>query len=54
MEDNLYDKDDALDFIIYKESEKEVNNQKNNNGCLTTIFFFLLPCWSLYLLASKL
>jgi len=31
--DNIFDKDDTLDYLIYKECEKGVRNQQKGNGC---------------------
>lgn len=35
--DNIFDEDDALDYIFYEEAQKEVGKDKTNTGCLTTI-----------------
>jgi len=45
MEDeNIFDKDDeALDYILYKESETERNEKPNNNGCLALVFIIVAP-----------
>ncbi len=47
-EDNLFDDDDALDYIIYKECEKDERQDMNNSGggkggCLGVAFFLLTP-----------
>ena len=52
--DNIFDKDDALDFIIYKDLESQDRGQKSGNGaCLTMVVLLLLPlasvmflCWT--------
>ncbi|MBV5329344.1 MAG: hypothetical protein JZU65_17270 [Chlorobium sp.] len=52
--DNLFDKDDALDFIIYKELEK--HHQERNGGkggCLGIVALLLLPVASMVLLCWK-
>lgn len=42
--DNIFDKDDALDFIIYKEFEKRDRERKGGNGgCLSIVVLLLLP-----------
>ena len=33
-DDNLFDEDDALDYIIYEEVEKEVGQKSGKSGCL--------------------
>ncbi len=42
MDDNLFDDDDALDYIMYEECNNETNNQRNSRGCFGTIMFFLV------------
>ncbi|MBV5327083.1 MAG: hypothetical protein JZU65_05510 [Chlorobium sp.] len=52
--DNIFDKDDVLDFIIYKEIEKESQDQKGGNGgCLGIVVLLLLPVASMMLLCWK-
>lgn len=45
-DDNIFDKDDALDYIIYKENTKEENDNKNK-GCLSLVVLIALPFGSL-------
>ena len=40
-DDNIFDEDNALDYIIYEEHEKTENNNKNDRDCFTILFFFL-------------
>jgi hypothetical protein len=41
---NIFDKDDALDFLIYKEFEKQDREQNDRKGgCLGVIVLLLLP-----------
>ena len=45
-DENIFDDDDALDFILYEETNKE--NQGNQNksgktGCLGTLALIVLP-----------
>ena len=51
-EPGLIDDDPALDFIIYKEMEKEDKDSqgKINGGCLSLLLFLLVPPTSIYLL----
>jgi len=42
MDENLFDDDDALDYIIYEECEKETNDSNDNGGCLGSIIFFCI------------
>ena len=42
MDDELFDKDEALDFIIYDKLEKQGTNRKNNAGCLGSLVLFLI------------
>jgi hypothetical protein len=53
-DDNIFDKDDALDFIIYKDLEgQERGNEGRNGGCLGIVFLLLLPMASVILLNWK-
>ena len=36
-DDNLLDEDDALDYILYEEMEKETVRPSENAGCLTSL-----------------
>lgn len=45
---NIFDDDDALDFIIYKSLEKQNREQSGNNkrgqgGCLGFVFLLVIP-----------
>jgi hypothetical protein len=52
--DNIFDKDDALDFIIYKDLESQDRGKEiGNGGCLTTIVLLLLPVAGVMLLNSN-
>ena len=38
QDDNLFDEDDALDYILYEEMEKETDRPSSKNtGCLTSM-----------------
>ena len=50
----LIDDDPALDFIIYKEMEKEDKQPQQNGGCFTLVLFLLMPPAGFYLLIDKL
>ncbi|MBW6521313.1 MAG: hypothetical protein K0A99_09950 [Desulfoarculaceae bacterium] len=45
--DNIFDDDNALDYIIYKDCEKEVRNQQKGNGgrggCLGLLLLLVVP-----------
>ena len=52
--DNIFDKDDALDFIIYKDLEKHRQERKGGNGgCLGFVVLLLLPAASVMCLWWK-
>lgn len=52
--DNIFDKDDALDFIIYDDLEKQNRGQKGNKGgCLSIVVLLLLPVASVMCLCLK-
>jgi hypothetical protein len=45
--DNIFDEDNALDFIIYGKLEKREHAQKKGNGgCLSVSMFLLLAAGS--------
>jgi hypothetical protein len=51
--DNIFDDDDALDFIIYEDLKKQDRDQKRgNNGCLCIIVLMLLPVASVMFLCK--
>ncbi|MDH3329569.1 MAG: hypothetical protein OEM01_10080 [Desulfobulbaceae bacterium] len=39
----LLDEDPALDYVLYKEMEKEDKRPRKNGGCLSLVLFSLLP-----------
>ncbi len=44
MDDNLFDEDDALDYILYEECEKKDNRPGNGkSGCLGLLMLIVLP-----------
>ena len=46
-DDNIFDEDDALDYIMYKEVEKEVNNPQAKTGCLGLLLVLTIPSYLL-------
>ncbi|MBU3946321.1 MAG: hypothetical protein KKB91_07150 [Proteobacteria bacterium] len=52
--DNTFADDDALDFIIYEELEKEGRERKGGKGgCFGIVMLLLLPVASVMLLIWK-
>ncbi len=52
--DNIFADDDALDFIIYEELEKQDRPQKGGkSGCLVIVALLLLPVASVMFLSGK-
>ena len=52
--DNIFADDDALDFIIYEEVEKQGREQKDGKGgCFGLVVLLLLPAVSIVLLSWK-
>ncbi len=43
FDDNIFDKDDALDYILYEEVEKEVNDPQSRSGCLGMLLVLVIP-----------
>ena len=52
-EENLFDEDEALDFIIYEELQKEENSPKPS-GCLSIIILLAIPTAYFTLMTYKL
>ena len=51
-DDNIFDNDDALDYIIYEELAEEEKNKKSN-GCLSIIVLLIAPgCTFVYWLKN--
>ena len=46
-DDNIFDEDDALDYIIYDEIDKREQGA-NKSGCLTFIIVLFIPTTLLY------
>ena len=42
-DDNLFDDDDALDYIMYEECEKGRGAHKGGNGCFGVALALLIP-----------
>jgi len=52
--DNIFADDDALDFIIYEELEKQDRERKGGkSGCFGFVVLLLLPVASVMLLSWK-
>lgn len=51
---DIFADDDALDFIIYEEFEKQGRERKNGKGgCLGIVMLLLLPAVSIMFLSWK-
>jgi hypothetical protein len=55
-DDNIFDDDDALDYIMYNEVEKEAQRPSNQNqsGCLGLIVLLAIPTCLLGLLIKNM
>ena len=42
-DDNIFDEDDALDYIMYEEVEKEVNSPQAKAGCAGMLLVVIIP-----------
>lgn len=51
-DDNIFDKDDALDYIIYDELSQKDKNKKNG-GCLSVLIAFTIPAGSIILWLAR-
>jgi len=46
-DDNIFDEDDALDYIMFEEHSKEENQKDNkSSGCLTLLLICTIPAMS--------
>jgi hypothetical protein len=43
MDDNLFDEDDALDYILYEECEKESKKSNGKSGCAGMLVLLIVP-----------
>jgi len=52
---NIFDNEDnALDYILYEDVEKETDQSEKNGGCLGLILILIIPTSLLGVLASYL
>lgn len=54
FDDNIFDEDDALDYIMSEEVEKEVTRPEGRSGCLGMILLLVVPVVLAGLLADWL
>jgi len=47
-DDNIFDEDDALDYIMSEEVEKDSRQQQSRTGCLGLLAVIALPTYLLY------
>lgn len=53
-DDNIFDKDDALDYIMFEECEKDVRSQKGGRGgCLGSLILLFTPAFLLAAFAHQ-
>jgi len=52
-DDNIFDKDDALDCILSEEYSREPKGNDNNSGCFSLIVFGFIPFGSGLFLMGK-
>jgi len=43
MEDDFFDDDEVLDYILYEEMRKEEKNCNERAGCFSVFIIFLIP-----------
>lgn len=43
FDDNIFDEDDALDYILFDESEKGDQQPQGGAGCLGILLLLILP-----------
>ena len=42
-DDNIFDEDDALDYVMYEEAEKDSKQPVNQSGCLGLLLLTIFP-----------
>ncbi len=42
-DDNIFDEDDALDYILYQEAEEEEKQPKATTGCFGLLLVLIIP-----------
>jgi hypothetical protein len=50
----LLDDDPALDFVLYREMERENKRPGSKSGCLAGVLLFILPIGNLLYFLTKL
>ena len=53
-ENNIFDDDDALDYILYEDSERNIPHSDKRGGCFILILFLIVPSGLLGALVSYL
>ncbi len=43
LDDNIFDEDDALDYVMYEEVEQEEKQNQRHSGCLGVLLLFIVP-----------
>lgn len=43
MDDNLFDENDDLDYVLYEECEKEPKNSNGKSGCAGVLVLLIVP-----------
>lgn len=42
-DNNIFDKDDALDYVIYEDINKKKRDGSGNGGCLGIVILLIFP-----------
>ncbi len=42
-DDNIFDQDDALDYVLYEDSEKDFHRPQRRAGCLSVLAMLIIP-----------
>jgi hypothetical protein len=54
MDDNLFDEDNALDYIIYEDCNNNDTKHNNRTGCLSTFILLFIPLASVTIISNHL
>ena len=52
-DDNIFDKDDALDYVMYEEVKKDDQYKPSNKGCLGMVALLAIPIGLIGFFLSK-
>jgi len=49
-DDNIFDDDDALDFVMYEEANKDKSGKSEKKGCFGLLILLIIPAAGYWIL----